>query len=124
MGRVQKIVIDAIKKHLSQVQYTPEDVNTWCTRIVDDCLKDCAKMGKLFKYVATCVIMQRSGAGLHTALSVFWDTKTDGCTSSHVVLKDMDVIVTVYATMIRSNSMGTNLIHSLSSFVGEFLYKS
>ena len=26
----------------------------------------------------TCVIMQKNGAGLHTASSCFWDNSTDG----------------------------------------------
>lgn len=33
----------------------------------------------LWLYLAvTCAVMQRSGAGLHTASSCFWDTTTDG----------------------------------------------
>ena len=29
-------------------------------------------------YAVTCVIMQKNGAGLHTASSCFWDNSTDG----------------------------------------------
>ena len=29
-------------------------------------------------YTVTCVIMQKNGAGLHTASSCFWDNTTDG----------------------------------------------
>ena len=31
-----------------------------------------------FLYVVTCVIMQKNGAGLHTASSCYWDNSTDG----------------------------------------------
>lgn len=29
-------------------------------------------------FLVTCVIMQKNGAGLHTASSCFWDNSTDG----------------------------------------------
>ena len=38
-------------------------------------LKD---LNKPFKYIVTAVIMQKNGAGLHTATSCFWDNTTDG----------------------------------------------
>ena len=31
-----------------------------------------------FHIAVTCVIMQKNGAGLHTASSCFWDNSTDG----------------------------------------------
>lgn len=33
----------------------------------------------------TCVIMQKNGAGLHTASSCFWDSSTDGTVSIPLV---------------------------------------
>lgn len=33
----------------------------------------------MFRFIpVTCVIMQKNGAGLHTASSCFWDNSTDG----------------------------------------------
>lgn len=29
-------------------------------------------------FLVTCVIMQKNGAGLHTASSCYWDNATDG----------------------------------------------
>lgn len=34
-----------------------------------------------FVFTVTCVIMQKNGAGLHTASSCFWDNTTDGLLS-------------------------------------------
>ena len=38
-------------------------------------------LGKPFKYIVTCVIMQRNGAGLHATSSCFWDNANDGSAS-------------------------------------------
>lgn len=35
-------------------------------------------IANLFCTSVTCVIMQKNGAGLHTASSCFWDNQTDG----------------------------------------------
>uniref|UniRef100_A0A673KGE1 Uncharacterized protein n=1 Tax=Sinocyclocheilus rhinocerous TaxID=307959 RepID=A0A673KGE1_9TELE len=34
----------------------------------------------LFVHQVTCIILQKNGAGLHTASSCFWDNSTDGKT--------------------------------------------
>eukprot|EP00434_Breviolum_minutum_P042023 symbB.v1.2.037386.t1/scaffold5505.1/size26367/2 len=59
---------------------------------------------KPFKYVVSCIIMQRNGAGLHTATSCWWDAGNDGVytymwpreKSKDVVNKSMYCIVTVF----------------------------
>ena len=45
----------------------------------------------------TCIIMQRNGAGLHTASTCFWDTNTDGSCSVRWENDTMHAIVTVFA---------------------------
>ena len=40
--------------------------------------------------VVTCIIMQKSGAPLHTALTLHWDTKTDGTSCVQVGTDTMD----------------------------------
>eukprot|EP00392_Amoebophrya_sp_AT5.2_P004580 g4588.t1 len=76
--QVQEIAKHAIHQTLGNSVYNKEKVNAWCGQIVDACLKELAKLNKPFKYVVTCVIMQKNGSPLHTAATAFWDTKTDG----------------------------------------------
>lgn len=45
----------------------------------------------------TCIIMQKNGAGLHTASTCFWDTKSDGSCSVRWDNATMHAIVTVFA---------------------------
>lgn len=41
-------------------------------------MKNLTALNTPFKYVVTCLIMQKNGAGLHTAASCYWDNSTDG----------------------------------------------
>ena len=67
--------IDAV---LANAPYKHAFVGQWTNDVVETCVKRLAGLNKPFKYVVTCVIMQRNGAGLHTAASCFWDNDTDG----------------------------------------------
>ena len=102
--QVQDIVKKSINTTLQGVSYTKEKVGVWCNQIVDGCLKSLSALGKPFKYVVTCIIMQKNGAPLHTAATCFWDVKTDGLCCMQVSgasgQETLDCIVTVYACMI------------------------
>ena len=61
-------------------------VNQWTNGVVESCLASLTKLQKPFKYIVTCVIMQKNGAGLHTASSCYWDNSTDGTLKGGKVL--------------------------------------
>ena len=62
----------------SSTQFQHAKVNQWTNGVVESCLASLTKLQKPFKYIVTCVIMQKNGAGLHTASSCYWDNSTDG----------------------------------------------
>mmetsp|Transcript_13466 Transcript_13466/g.22175 ORF Transcript_13466/g.22175 Transcript_13466/m.22175 type:complete len:114 (+) Transcript_13466:93-434(+) len=97
---INQIVRKAIDKTIGQQDYIREKVNGWCTQIIDDCLKALAGLQKPFKYVVTCIIVQKNGAPMHTGLALYWDTKTDGVASMQIGTESMDCITTVFASMI------------------------
>ncbi|KAM9798196.1 dynein light chain Tctex-type 1 [Neosynchiropus ocellatus] len=80
--------------------YHHSRVNLWSTSIVQQCLSQLSKLGKPFKYIVTCVIMQKTGAGLQTASSCFWDNTTDGSCAVRWENKSMYCIVTVFGLAI------------------------
>lgn len=95
LGTVAKKVIeDVITQDL---YFLPETVNSWCQQIIDQCLKEFSKMTKPYKYIVTCFIMQRNGAGFQCASTCFWDTKTDGIISVTVDFQHLNCLVTIYA---------------------------
>jgi len=47
-------------------------------------------------FAVTCTIMQKNGAGLHTASSCYWDNATDGSCTVRWENKTMYCIVSVF----------------------------
>ncbi|TNN18269.1 Dynein light chain Tctex-type 1 isoform 2 [Schistosoma japonicum] len=80
--------------------YSHSKVQQWTSSVIEQCLSHLTKLGKPFKYIVTCVIMQKSGAGLHTASSCYWDSSTDGSCTVKWENKSMYFIVTVFGLAI------------------------
>uniref|UniRef100_A0A2I3HCA2 Dynein light chain Tctex-type 1 n=1 Tax=Nomascus leucogenys TaxID=61853 RepID=A0A2I3HCA2_NOMLE len=74
-------------------------VNQWTTN-VEQTLSQLPKLGKPFKYIVTCVIIQKNGAGSHTASSCFWDSSTDGSYTVRWENKTMYCIVGAFGLSI------------------------
>ncbi|KAJ8314869.1 hypothetical protein KUTeg_002793 [Tegillarca granosa] len=74
---VTNIIKEAIEAAIGGSAYQHNKVNQWTSNVVEQCLNQLTKLGKPFKYIVNCVIMQRTGAGLHCASSCFWDSATD-----------------------------------------------
>ena len=97
-AEVEAAINEGIESHLKQnTQFDPKQVPTWTTLIIDEVLKNLDAPNKPFKYIVTCIIMQRNGAGLHTASTCYWDTKTDGSASVRWDNAQIHAIVTVFA---------------------------
>jgi len=97
---------DEVKAHINKgiepvlkpcTQFDPKQVHSWTITIIDEVLKNLTQANKPFKYIVTCIIMQRNGAGLHTASTCYWDTKTDGSCSVRWDNPQIHAIVTVFA---------------------------
>lgn len=54
----------------------------------------------LLSFVVTCMIMQKNGAGLHTASSCYWNNDTDGSCTVRWENKTMYCIVSVFGLAI------------------------
>ncbi|KAL3276259.1 hypothetical protein HHI36_020974 [Cryptolaemus montrouzieri] len=97
---VSKIVKDIIEATLSGTCYQQDKVNQWSACISEQSLGALSKLKKSFKYVVTCSIMQKTGAGLHTASSCYWDCATDGTCTVRWENKSMYCIVSVFGLAI------------------------
>lgn len=90
----------AIESAIGGNAYQHSKVNQWTTNVVEQTLSQLTKLGKPFKYIVTCVIMQKNGAGLHTASSCFWDSSTDGSCTVRWENKTMYCIVSAFGLSI------------------------
>ena len=70
---------DVVAKVLANEVYDESKVATWVDRICDQSMQKLTQMNKPFKYVVTCILMQKNGAGVHTGQSCFWDVANDNC---------------------------------------------
>mmetsp|Transcript_9247 Transcript_9247/g.17019 ORF Transcript_9247/g.17019 Transcript_9247/m.17019 type:complete len:123 (-) Transcript_9247:80-448(-) len=101
---VERICTETLDLHLKEHQYSEEMVPHWINEICESIMARLNEQKKPFKYIASCIIMQRNGAGLHTATSCNWDAGNDGVytyvwpreKSKDVVNKSMYCIVTVF----------------------------
>ena len=97
---VSKIIKEAIEVSIGGNVYSHAKVNQWTSNVVESVLGNLTKLQKPYKYIVTCTIMQKTGAGLHTASSCFWDNATDGSCTVRWENKTMYCIVSVFGLSI------------------------
>jgi len=97
---VQNIIKESIETTLQNATYHHSKVPQWTNNVVEQFLKRLTNLNKPFKYVVTCIIMQRNGAGLHTASSCYWDNTSDGSCTHMWQNKNMYCITTVFGLAI------------------------
>ncbi|XP_032998563.1 dynein light chain Tctex-type 1-like [Lacerta agilis] len=100
VDEVSNIIKEAIEGTIGGNAYLHSKVNQWTTSVVEQILSHLTKLGKPFKSVVTCVIMQKNGAGLHTASSCFWDKSADGTCTVRWENKTMYCIVSAFGLAI------------------------
>ncbi|KAM4698910.1 dynein light chain Tctex-type 3 [Discoglossus pictus] len=95
------IIKECLDVILGGVDYDESRVNEWMSSVVEQSLTHLVKMGKAYKYIVTCTVMQKRGAGLHTASSSFWDNSTDGSCTVRWENRTMYSVVNVFAVAIH-----------------------
>ncbi|XP_066104450.1 dynein light chain Tctex-type 1-like [Saccopteryx bilineata] len=100
VDEVSSIVKEAVESVIGGSTYKHCKVNQWTNDVVERTLSQLSKLGKPFKYIVTCVIMQKNGAGLHSASSCFWDSSTDGSCTVRWENKTMYCIITTFGLSI------------------------
>lgn len=100
VDEVSNIIKESVESAIGGNAYQHNKVNQWTTNVVEQTLSQLTKLGKPFKYIVTCVIMQKNGAGLHTASSCFWDNSTDGSCTVRWENKTMYCIVSAFGLAI------------------------
>ncbi|KAI4802484.1 dynein light chain Tctex-type 1-like [Pseudochaenichthys georgianus] len=100
VDEVSKIIKESVEATIGANAYQHSRVNQWTTSVVEQCLSQLSKLGKPFKYIVTCIIMQKTGAGLQTASTCFWDNSTDGSCVVRWENKSMYCIVSVFGLAI------------------------
>eukprot|EP01060_Flectonema_neradi_P038671 TRINITY_DN8199_c0_g1_i1.p1 TRINITY_DN8199_c0_g1~~TRINITY_DN8199_c0_g1_i1.p1 ORF type:complete len:119 (+),score=18.43 TRINITY_DN8199_c0_g1_i1:63-419(+) len=95
--KITEILEEAMKQTLQGQVWNNKKVEGWTSNIIEHCLKRLSEMKKPFKYIVTCIMMQKSGAGLHSSFSAYWDNSADGiCCYPLMDNETIHCVVTVY----------------------------
>ena len=96
VDEVAAVIKEAMEITLGGKAYSQEKVGHWTNSVIDSSLVFLTQLKKPFKYIVTCVIMQKTGVGLHVASSCFWDQATDGSCTLRWENQTMCCIVNVF----------------------------
>ena len=102
---IENLVKNSISSCLSEWSYQPKLVDNKTHLIVDACLKELQTLNRPFKYIVTCIIMQKNGAGLDTGAALFWDNAKDGLVCIPWENSQMSVVVTVFGTALNVDNL-------------------
>lgn len=95
---VEAIVKNALSACIPpETGFTARKVNEWVDATADACLRGLAAMSLPYKYAVACTLTQRTGSGIATASTAYWDPRRD--TSQVVVWENeqLQCLVTVHA---------------------------
>ncbi|ETI44923.1 hypothetical protein F443_10368 [Phytophthora nicotianae P1569] len=102
---VLPIAKTAIEAALKDTVYNRKKVMDWSNTLVASVLTGLQNLNKPFKYAVTCLIMQKTGAGMTTAAACFWDPTMDGYCTVLWGNSTIYCIVTVYGAAISPSAI-------------------
>mmetsp|Transcript_10802 Transcript_10802/g.11224 ORF Transcript_10802/g.11224 Transcript_10802/m.11224 type:complete len:121 (+) Transcript_10802:75-437(+) len=75
--QIEPAVFEAIESVLKDKIYNEKLIQGWVDEICCKIMKDLVETNKPFKYVVSCTVMQKNGAGLHGSHACHWDISND-----------------------------------------------
>ncbi|KAJ8613606.1 hypothetical protein CTAYLR_006145 [Chrysophaeum taylorii] len=78
-ARAEAALRDACAKLLEGKTYEMRYQTRWTDTITQSALDNLQALVPNFKFMVSCVLMQRRGTRLHSETVAFWDASTDGC---------------------------------------------
>ncbi|KAJ8657420.1 hypothetical protein O0I10_006976 [Lichtheimia ornata] len=94
---VTTMIKETVESVIQDAEYSHSKVPQWNSSIIDACLAKLKEVNKSYKYVVTCVVMQRNGAGFYAGSSVYWDNARDGSAAYRYENKSLYALVNVFA---------------------------
>ncbi|CBH17300.1 dynein light chain Tctex-type, putative [Trypanosoma equiperdum] len=93
---IQEEVATLLRMKFGQEVWNPRKVDSWVDDVVDSVLKNLTDLKKPFKFVVSCVIMQRTGAAISTGFISLWDNTFDGVVHVPYENETLHCFVTVF----------------------------
>lgn len=68
----------------------------WRDMVADRCLDSLKKLCPNFKYVVSCFLQQKAGAGVSVSTALYWDARTDSSTTVKWENETLACVVTIF----------------------------
>ncbi|XP_015788970.1 dynein light chain Tctex-type 1 [Tetranychus urticae] len=94
---INDVTKDIIEKIIGSNSYQHANVEQWTTSICSDVIANLVQRGWPYKFIATCTIVQKTGAGFHSFTSCYWDQTNDTSCTVRWENKSMHCIAQILA---------------------------
>lgn len=74
---VRTSVNDAVAETIGEASYMHDTTTMWTNSIVENLVRKFVNIDRENKYIVSCMIVQKSDAGMRSATSCFWNAQTD-----------------------------------------------
>ena len=75
---VQRCLQEAAESVLETAQWEEEKVPGWINDIVEKAMKSLSELKFPYKFIVTCMLVQKTDKALFSCLSTNWENSTDG----------------------------------------------
>jgi dynein light chain Tctex-type 1 len=103
---VEKVISEEVEEELKEATWEETKKGHWNNAIAEKILGRLAESRRPYKYAVDVCVMQKTGAGLHSATATFFDAQTDLAVSymwpkektKDTMNKSLVCLVTVFAS--------------------------
>ncbi|GES77464.1 dynein light chain Tctex-type 1 [Rhizophagus clarus] len=80
--QIKGIIKEVVEQNILQGSaYLHSRISNWNNSIVHSVVEKLSALNKSFKYIVTCTIFEKNGAGIHATTTCYWDNNHDGSTT-------------------------------------------
>jgi len=97
----ESVAKEIIESTVGEEKYEHTKTVEWTNQMCEKILSKLLELQKPFKYIVSCSLLQKKGAGFHTATTCYWDAECDQCCTVKHETKYLHVICTIYAVSIH-----------------------
>ena len=107
---ISTVVSSAIGSVLGNAGFTSDKTKDWSNSIIQSSLKGLQSLNRPYKYCLIVTIMQKNGAGLVSAASVYWDPREDGVCKVSWENETMHCVVAVFGVSTNVDDAPDDLV--------------
>ena len=75
---IERVTAEVAEEILKEVMWDETMVPQWINTVCEMITKQLVALNRPYKFVVTCVMQQKIGATIHSSMSCFWESTTDG----------------------------------------------